>query len=384
MQTQTQPGTETEVHWRTKGPQELDYESIVKNDKDRYPFMEEFMDTVVTNTLRKTAKSYNKKSKCVFHQVKLLVLHLFAIGKLRNPKKVAKKAAKRMVHGDVDPWRKKCESYGFMLAKSMILMNAELLRDRMKPKNIIKDIGRDNWDYANDRVIGTSKGWNRNTMTSQMNRPRVLSDGRYPEEREDDSLMRATGYTQGRGTSAQKTQASAEQMQDPPSFTEANVTGYQEYADTEVLQKEFSLGKGLLLKAIGNIDDDYINQLKEHEDASEQEINACKVFFKVIWMLNNTKDTGSLDNWDEISKNFNESLQQELQQVPENIEQRRYDKEEVDNLREEFKIKAESGEDKGLMHNIKEFLCEAFCLIEIVEELHGIKEKSRMVSNVFY
>lgn len=107
-----------------------------------------------------------------------------------------------MVHGDVDPWRKKCESYGFMLAKSMVLMNAEILRDRMKPENIVKDIGRDQWDYTSDRVIGTGKSWNRNVMASQLNKPRVLSEGRYPEEQEDDSLMRASGFTLGRGTSA--------------------------------------------------------------------------------------------------------------------------------------------------------------------------------------
>ena len=63
MQTQTQTRTETDTHWRTKGQAELNYEHIVKNDQDRYPFMEEFMDTVVADTLRKTAKSYNKKSK---------------------------------------------------------------------------------------------------------------------------------------------------------------------------------------------------------------------------------------------------------------------------------------------------------------------------------
>lgn len=60
---QTQTATVLEQHWRTKGPYEKNYEVIVNNDQDRYPFMEEFMDTVVTDTLRKTAKSYNKKRK---------------------------------------------------------------------------------------------------------------------------------------------------------------------------------------------------------------------------------------------------------------------------------------------------------------------------------
>jgi hypothetical protein len=65
---QTQSETILEQHWRTKGPHESGYETIVNNDQDRQPFMEDFMQTVVTDTLKKTAKSYNKKRKC-FHLI---------------------------------------------------------------------------------------------------------------------------------------------------------------------------------------------------------------------------------------------------------------------------------------------------------------------------
>ena len=60
---QTQSTTQLEQHWRVKSPIEQDYEYIVRNDQDRYPFMEKFMETTVTDTLKKTAKSYNKKSE---------------------------------------------------------------------------------------------------------------------------------------------------------------------------------------------------------------------------------------------------------------------------------------------------------------------------------
>lgn len=156
---------------------------------------------------------------------------------------------------------------------------------------------------------------------------------------------------------------------------------YSEYADEEVLQKEFSLGKGLLLKAISNIDDEYINQLKEQESVSENEINTCKVFFKMVKMLNDIKDTDGLDNWENIVKHFDDKLQDQLKEVPEQIEQRNYVKDEVVQLREEFKVKTESGDEGGIMHNIKEFLCEAFCLVEIVEELNdAMKHNTQMVS----
>jgi len=65
MQTQSASQTQTMVEgdWRQKTAEENDYNYVVNNDIDRYPYMEKFMGTVVTDTLKKTAKSYNKKSK---------------------------------------------------------------------------------------------------------------------------------------------------------------------------------------------------------------------------------------------------------------------------------------------------------------------------------
>lgn len=282
-----------------------------------------------------------------------------------------------MVHGDVDPWRKKCESYGFMLAKSMVIMNAELLRERMKPKNIIKNIGRDQWDYANDRVIGTGMGWNYNVMDAQLHKPRVRSVGRTPDQ-VDDSLMRETAPTGARETTA----SFGQRMQSP--LTEANVVSYSDFANLEVLQKEFALGKDLLQKAIDNINNDYINSLRDHRDASDQETSAGRVFVKMLSMLGGRGPQGAAESWDEISQNFDESLQDRLRRVPDQIEDRRYNKQEVDKLRDDFKMKTGAEEERGIMYNIKEFLCEAFCLIEIVEELNEHREKALMVRIVVY
>ena len=282
-----------------------------------------------------------------------------------------------MVHGDVDPWRKKCESYGFLLAKSMVIMNAELRRERMKPKNIIKNIGRDQWEYANDRVIGTGRGWNYNVMDSQLHQPRVRSVGRTPEQ-VDDSLMRETAHTGARETTA----SFGQRLQSP--LTEANVVSYADFANLEVLQKEFALGKDLLQKAIDSINNDYINSLRGHRDASDQEISAGKVFVKMLSMLGGREPQGELENWEEISQNFDETLQDRLNRVPDQIEDRRYDKDEVDILRDDFKMKTGAEEDRGIMRNVKEFLCEAFCLIEIVEEMNEHREKALMVRIVVY
>lgn len=58
---QTQTITEVETIWREKSLLEQEYEAIMANNRDRSGIVEEMMQTVVTDTLRKTAKSYNKK-----------------------------------------------------------------------------------------------------------------------------------------------------------------------------------------------------------------------------------------------------------------------------------------------------------------------------------
>jgi hypothetical protein len=268
-----------------------------------------------------------------------------------------------MVHGDVDSWRKGCESYGFMLAKSMIIMNAEIHKDRMRPENIYSDIGKDNWEYANDRYIGTGRGWNYNVMNAQLHQPRVRSVGRFGDE--DESLMRATGASQARLTTASfgETQGSL--------LTEANVIGYNDFANVEVLLKEYSLGKGLLENSIENIDDRCIENLRNHKNATEHDIKCANVFFRMLAMLNKTKGEDQV-SWESLASKFDAGLKDQISAVPQQIEERKFDKDAVDKMREEFRIKG----DEDNIKNMKEFLCEAFCLIEIVQEIHELRQKA--------
>ena len=68
-------------------------------------------------------------------------------------------------------------------------MNAEIRRDRMKPENIEEGIGRDHWDYANDRFIRAGKGWNYYNINPRLYDNRILTTGTFPHEL-DDSLAR--------------------------------------------------------------------------------------------------------------------------------------------------------------------------------------------------
>lgn len=53
----------TESGYRARSNKEVDYDFICQHNQDRFPFMQQFMNNEVTSELKKTAKSYHKKSK---------------------------------------------------------------------------------------------------------------------------------------------------------------------------------------------------------------------------------------------------------------------------------------------------------------------------------
>lgn len=148
------------------------------------------------------------------------------------------------------------------------------------------------------------------------------------------------------------------------------MVGYNEFSTIQALENEFSLGKDLLEKAISNIDQDSIERLKNYNEATDGELSTANVFFKMLAMLNNS-DGLNASNWRELS-GFNEATLTQISNVSTQIEEINFKKEKVDTLRKEFKMKNDENED---IKNLKEFLCETFCLIEIVQELHELKEK---------
>lgn len=221
------------------------------------------------------------------------------------------------------------------------MMNAELLKDRMKPKNIIQDVGRDHWDYSNDRVIGTARAWNWNVIQADLR----------GEEEPDDSLMRASGPINIIDTSGRKTDVTNNLPQD-----QARVISYADYADLDVLNKEFMLGKGLLLKAIDNITPKYLDSLKEHTEASANEIQLISTLLNLLEALNKSKNFDSLNSWGEVCEHLNSNLINKLDSVSDKIQQRNYNKDQLNQIREEFKIKPGSSNQDDILNRFKEVM----------------------------
>lgn len=242
----------------------------------------------------------------------------------------------------------------------------------MIPKNIQKNIGRDAWDYANDRVIKTGKGWNYNVINTQANQivPEGTSDFKANW---DESVMRAS--PEARDT------VETIKVRPGATLTEANVVNYADYnADNEVLMKEYTLSKGLLEQAIANINSDYIKQLKEISNDSNDNFNAAYVFWSLVLHFNGDDDIQSA-SWAEMSESLNDEFIELVRNVPQQIEEKKYNKEVIKKLKSEFKDRTDNKTES--LNHIKEFLCEVFCLIEIIEELNEQNEIQMMVSLIY-
>ena len=243
------------------------------------------------------------------------------------------------------------------------MLDAEIHRERMKPHNIYANIGRDAWDYANDRVIGTGKGWNYNLVAENAG-TRVGGV--------DDSLARET-MPQREVSFAQSPEEQANQT-----LTETNVVNYANFnADREVLKKEFGLSKGLLDQAAGNINSDYFKKLSDHTSDTPEDLNAVNVFLDLVNYLNGS-EFESYTSWAEATAKMDDQLAEKAKNLPSKIEDREYNKNAINDLKERFKDRSDDQND--LLHHIKEYLCEAFCLIEIIEELGtvNIQDQTRV------
>ena len=163
--------------------------------------------------------------------------------------------------------------------------------------------------------------------------------------------MRASGPSGIVDSSGKKSDITITRIEDP-----ARITSYADYADIDVLNREFILGKELLIKAIKNITPEYLNSLKEHTNASDFEIHYSATILNLLRILNKTKNADSLSNWAQICEHLNDDFLTQLSNLPEKIQQRDYDREKVFEIREQFRIKPESSNDSRILHNFKEAL----------------------------
>ncbi|CAI2362035.1 unnamed protein product [Moneuplotes crassus] len=140
--------------------------------------------------------------------------------------------------------------------------------------------------------------------------------------------------------------------------------------EERVLNKEFSLGKDLIREAANHITEESLRDLVADNDLSPADQSIIKTFIGLLELINHGKPKEYLA-WHRIqtSLSFTEDWINRIDDFETMIEHYTFPQELINGYKEEFKRHAQLSSDKAYVSNLREYLCEAFCLLDILEEI---------------
>ncbi|CAI2383911.1 unnamed protein product [Moneuplotes crassus] len=155
-----------------------------------------------------------------------------------------------------------------------------------------------------------------------------------------------------------------------------NDTVPQNLAEVDILQKEYELGRELLHKAGDKITSDNYRELARIQSLNEYDYKILQIMFSLLFSIRNKSDCiiNSLDRIDHMLNDCGEVLllQSDFDLM---IEKNHFSSKSTVQFRDEFVKVSPYNSANPTISCIKEYLCEAFCLIDIIEEIKGFEAK---------
>ena len=148
------------------------------------------------------------------------------------------------------------------------------------------------------------------------------------------------------------------------------------------MEKELELGKDLVHKATEKVTQAYLEELVANESLTETDHDLVDIYFRIIDLVSDG-ESGSQD-WESNSKRLRETANKILHKMrnyPIIVQTQTISGH--NQIKEDF-ITTSGAEEITVdsMEPMREFLCEAFCLIDIVEELQGDQAKGESKGDV--
>lgn len=151
----------------------------------------------------------------------------------------------------------------------------------------------------------------------------------------------------------------------------------KEEGQEKVLYKEYLLGKDLIRKAAHHITEESLLDLAHDHLLSYDDQQIVRTFIGLLELVNLGR-TKSYPTWYTVQSSL-ELTRDWIHKIDDfelMIEHYTYTQGEVSEYKENFKTYAQNTSNKGHIINIREFLCEAFCLLDIVNELKAARSSS--------
>jgi len=143
------------------------------------------------------------------------------------------------------------------------------------------------------------------------------------------------------------------------------------YADNEVLDKELELGRDLILKATEKVTQEYLESLGANTTLTEADQGLVDILFRLLDLVSDGESNSA--SWEVNSKRLRDNAKQvvhKMRNYPVIVQSQAI--EGHHEVKDEFiAASGQEGITVESMEALREFLCEAFCMIDIVEELTG-------------
>lgn len=159
----------------------------------------------------------------------------------------------------------------------------------------------------------------------------------------------------------------------PAGLTQQNLEqkDWSFYADNEVLDKELELGKELLDKAISRVTKENLEKLAT-VTANEDDQALVDILTRLLDLVNDGEQSPA--TWDVNKERLSSSaagLLHKMKNYAVLVEGNKVDGEQTAELKKAFIDTSASQALSTDFEPVREFLCEAFCLIDIIDELNG-------------
>lgn len=164
----------------------------------------------------------------------------------------------------------------------------------------------------------------------------------------------------------------------PSGLTQQNLDqkDWSFYADNEVLDKELELGRDLIAKAAEKVTKEYLEALGANSTLTDADKGLVDIFYRLLDLVaDGESESASWDaNAERMRKNANGAVHK-MRNYPVIVQSQSIKGH--DSVKEDFiAASGQEGITVEIMEPMREFLCEAFCMIDIVEELLGAQSRN--------
>lgn len=269
--------------------------------------------------------------------------------------------------------------------KNDIEIDTAIQKERMKTKNLNKTKSRVSYHWSPKRrkemkeesdymTSYYTERFIKDVIKDIHDQKLTLQEGeRYLRDFGYDLQVRTDTATGREEITAVKTSEEAESAKPKMTTEDEN--------NERVLEKELMLGKDLIRRAAGAITEESLLEVASDYHLSNDDRELIKVFIGLLELINHGR-SHHYPTWTKVQSElgFTRDWIHRVDDFERMIEHYAYPHYKVNDFKNSFTRYAQHSSNKPYVTNIREYLCEAFCLLDILNELRDLRSPKKAPS----